>query len=70
MILEEAEDGMKKAISHLNSELSKIRAGRANPSMLTQSSGLLWFSNSFIPNWKYKYFRSKNTNRSPWEKVY
>lgn len=34
MILEEAEDGMKKAISHLNSELSKIRAGRANPSML------------------------------------
>ena len=34
IILEEAEDGMKKAISHLNSELSKIRAGRANPSML------------------------------------
>ena len=34
MILEEAEDGMRKAISHLNSELSKIRAGRANPSML------------------------------------
>ena len=34
MILEEAEDRMKKAISHLNSELSKIRAGRANPSML------------------------------------
>ena len=34
MILEEAEEGMKKALSHLNSELSKIRAGRANPSML------------------------------------
>ena len=34
MILEEAQDGMNKAISHLNLELSKIRAGRANPSML------------------------------------
>ncbi len=34
MILEEAEDGMSKSISHLIAELSKIRAGRANPSML------------------------------------
>ena len=34
MILEEAQDGMDKAISHLNLELGKIRAGRANPSML------------------------------------
>jgi len=28
------EDGMKKAISHLESELVKIRAGKANPNML------------------------------------
>ncbi len=34
MILEEAQEGMDKAISHLNLELGKIRAGRANPSML------------------------------------
>lgn len=34
MILEEAQDGMDKSISHLNVELGKIRAGRANPSML------------------------------------
>ena len=34
MILEEAQNGMDKAISHLNLELGKIRAGRANPSML------------------------------------
>ena len=34
MILEEAQDGMDKAISHLNLELGKIRAGSANPSML------------------------------------
>jgi len=34
MALEEARDGMDKAIKHLESELTKIRAGRANPSML------------------------------------
>ena len=34
IILEEAQNGMYKAISHLNLELGKIRAGRANPSML------------------------------------
>jgi ribosome recycling factor len=34
IILEEAETGMSKSISHLNIELSKVRAGRANPSML------------------------------------
>ena len=34
IILEEAQNGMDKAIAHLNLELGKIRAGRANPSML------------------------------------
>lgn len=34
LVLEEAEDGMTKSLSHLSVELSKIRAGRANPSML------------------------------------
>ena len=34
LILENAEQAMIKSISHLNLELSKIRAGRANPSML------------------------------------
>ena len=34
MILEMAEDAMKKSIDHLNSELAKIRAGKATPSML------------------------------------
>ena len=34
LILEDAEQAMIKSISHLNLELSKIRAGRANPSML------------------------------------
>jgi len=29
-----AEDSMKKAISHLEAELAKIRAGKANPQML------------------------------------
>jgi ribosome recycling factor len=34
LILEDAEQGMSKSLSHLSVELSKIRAGRANPSML------------------------------------
>jgi len=34
IILEEAELAMNKSVSHLSAELSKIRAGRANPSML------------------------------------
>ncbi|MFM2358535.1 MAG: hypothetical protein RLY16_528 [Bacteroidota bacterium] len=34
LIHSETENSMKKAISHLESELGKIRAGRANPSML------------------------------------
>src|SRR3954465_9897751 len=33
-IIEEAEDSMKKAISFLEVELGKIRAGKANPGML------------------------------------
>jgi ribosome recycling factor len=34
LTLELADDSMKKAISHLESELVKIRAGKANPQML------------------------------------
>jgi ribosome recycling factor len=34
LILEDARDQMKKAIEHLENELAKIRAGRANPMML------------------------------------
>jgi len=34
LIFEEASDHMKKSVNHLEKELLKIRAGRANPSML------------------------------------
>lgn len=34
MYLEDARDRMSKAIGHVNHELTKIRAGKANPSML------------------------------------
>ncbi len=33
-ILEDARDGMKKALNHLETELIKIRAGKASPQML------------------------------------
>tara|TARA_R110001592_G_scaffold307299_2_gene580800 strand:- start:330466 stop:331026 length:561 start_codon:yes stop_codon:yes gene_type:complete len=35
MIFDEAKASMDKALSHLESELMKIRAGKANPSMLS-----------------------------------
>ncbi len=34
LYLEDAKDRMNKALSHVSSELAKIRAGKANPSML------------------------------------
>ncbi len=34
MILDDAESSMKKAIGHLETELIKIRAGKANPNMV------------------------------------
>ncbi|MBX2925993.1 MAG: ribosome recycling factor [Chitinophagaceae bacterium] len=34
LIMDICEDSMKKAIGHLEAELTKIRAGRANPQML------------------------------------
>lgn len=34
LILEDASDSMKKSIAHLEAELVKIRAGRANPQIL------------------------------------
>lgn len=34
MIMDDAESSMQKAISHLEVELTKIRAGKANPSMV------------------------------------
>lgn len=34
MIIDDAEQSMQKAISHLEAELVKIRAGKANPTML------------------------------------
>lgn len=34
MVIDDAESSMKKAISHLEAELIKIRAGKANPSMI------------------------------------
>ncbi|HEV3326811.1 MAG TPA: ribosome recycling factor, partial [Puia sp.] len=34
LILEDTRDGMQKALNHLESELVKIRAGKASPQML------------------------------------
>lgn len=36
LYLDDARENMEKAISHLEDELAKVRAGRANPSMLSE----------------------------------
>ena len=36
-IFADAEDHMKKAINHLEAELVKIRAGKANPQMVNDA---------------------------------
>lgn len=36
LYLDDAQDRMEKAIAHLESELGKIRAGKANPAMLNE----------------------------------
>ena len=34
LVMEDADSSMEKAISHLEAELTKIRAGKANPTMV------------------------------------
>ena len=34
LVMDDAESSMQKAISHLETELIKIRAGKANPTMV------------------------------------
>ncbi len=48
LYLDEAKDLMNKAYMHVGHELGKIRAGKANPSMLDGIySFLLWHNDSF-----------------------
>lgn len=66
---EMAEDSMQKAIAHLEAELSKIRAGKANPQMLESifvdyygaSTGLNQVSNISILD-------ARTLSIQPWEK--
>ena len=47
-VLDATKEGMDAAMSHLEREFLKIRAGKASPAML--SSVLVWFANSIIPS--------------------
>lgn len=49
MFMDEAKELMQNAIVHLENELAKIRAGKANPKILNDSSGrLLWITHSIV----------------------
>src|SRR3954465_1961994 len=68
-ILNDSRDHMQKAIDHLEVELTKIRAGRANPSMLDRvyvdyygtNTPLAQVSSETIPD-------AKKITIQPWEK--
>ncbi|MCB0700367.1 MAG: ribosome recycling factor [Chitinophagales bacterium] len=69
MILDDARDHMKKAIRHLETELSRIRAGKANPQILDgihvdyygSSTPLNQVANVTTPD-------AKTITVQPWEK--
>ncbi len=69
MVLEESEDGMKKSIEHLKTELIKIRAGRATPSML-DSVMIDYYGNStpLSQVGNISTLDSKTLSVQPWEK--
>lgn len=69
LILEAAEEGMQKAIHHLEKELVKIRAGKANPALLESirldyygvMSPLNSVANVMVPD-------ARTITVQPWEK--
>ncbi len=68
-IIADAEDHMKKAISHLEAELVKIRAGRANPNMIDGISVEYYGSNvpiSQVAN--VQVADARTITIQPWEK--
>ena len=69
--LELAEDAMKKAIAHLEAELTKIRAGKANPQML---DGIMvdYYGNATPINQvgNISVLDARTLSIQPWEKKY
>ena len=69
LIIEMAEESMQKAISHLEIELTKIRAGKANPQML---DGIMvdYYGNPTLLNQisNISATDARTLNIQPWEK--
>lgn len=69
LLMSEAEDGMKSAIERLKLELSKIRAGRATPSMLDTVKVDYYGSQTPISQvGNVSTLDSKTLSVQPWEK--
>ncbi|MDB4710151.1 ribosome recycling factor [Flavobacteriales bacterium] len=69
LLMSEAEDGMKSAIERLNLELTKIRAGRATPSMLDTVKVDYYGSQTPISQvGNISTLDSKTLSIQPWEK--
>ena len=69
LLLEVTEDSMKKAINHLEAELVKVRAGKANPSML-DGINVDYYGNSTAINQvaNVSTMDARTISVQPWEK--
>jgi ribosome recycling factor len=68
-IVEETDDSMKKAVAHLETELVKIRAGKANPQMLEGLSVDYYGSPTFINQVSnVSVLDARTLTIQPWEK--
>jgi len=69
LVLEDAQDSMKKAINHLENELIRIRAGKANPQML-EGITVDYYGNPTIINQvaNISVMDARTLTIQPWEK--
>lgn len=69
LVLDDAQDSMKKAINHLENELIRIRAGKANPQML-EGITVDYYGNPTILNQvaNISVMDARTLTIQPWEK--
>ena len=62
-IMDVAKEAMEKSLD-LDKAFINIRAGKANPAMLSSENGVLWNANPTEPGCKHQYPRCANLIRS------
>ena len=71
MALDVAREAMDKAIKHMESELTKVRAGKAHPADVRQrEGGLLWSDDTIEPSSQREFNRRTNLDGAGVGKVH